>query len=91
MAYGGDFGDEPNDYNFVMDGLLWSEHSLTSNIAEYAKSIEPVQTLALHHHKVTVVNRYDFLGLEHLHGTWHIVADGKEISSGGRVDIPSGE
>ncbi|PNY26089.1 Evolved beta-galactosidase subunit alpha [Tolypocladium capitatum] len=90
MAYGGDFGDEPNDYNFVMDGLLGSDHGLTSNIAEYAKSIEPVQTLALHHDKVTVVNRHDFLGLEHLDCTWHVVADGVEISSRGRVDIPSG-
>jgi beta-galactosidase len=28
-GYGGDFGDFPNDSNFVMDGLLYSNHSPT--------------------------------------------------------------
>ncbi|UNI18040.1 Beta-galactosidase [Purpureocillium takamizusanense] len=90
MGYGGDFGDEPNDGNFIMDGLLWSEHTLTSNLAEYAKAIEPVQTVSLHHHELSVVNRYDFLGLDHLSGTWNIVIDGKDVSSNGSVTIPSG-
>ncbi|EFZ02358.2 cryptic beta-D-galactosidase subunit alpha (glycoside hydrolase family 2) protein [Metarhizium robertsii] len=89
MAYGGDFGDEPNDYNFVMDGLLYSEHTVSSNITEYAKSIEPVQTLSLHHRNITVANRYDFLALDHLFATWSIVSDGKEFA-GGRVKIPTG-
>ncbi|PHH93334.1 hypothetical protein CDD83_7119 [Cordyceps sp. RAO-2017] len=88
MGYGGDFGDEPNDYNFIMDGLIWSEHNLTPNLAEYAKSIEPVQTIALHHHKVTVVNRYDFLGLSHLIATWTIVTQSKGVACAGRVTIP---
>lgn len=90
MAYGGDFGDEPNDYNFVMDGLLYSEHTVSSNITEYAKSIEPVQTLSLHHRNITVANRYDFLALDHLFATWSIVSDGKEFA-GGRVKIPTGK
>lgn len=90
MAYGGDFGDEPNDYNFVMDGLLTSEHNISSNITEYAKSIEPVQTLFLHHHDMTVVNRYDFLTLDHLVAEWCVVSDGKKLT-GGRVNIPKGE
>jgi beta-galactosidase len=90
MAYGGDFGDEPNDYNFVMDGLLYSEHTVSSNITEYAKSIEPVQTLSLHHDRnITVANRYDFLTLDHLTATWTVVSDGNELS-GGRVTIPKG-
>jgi beta-galactosidase len=91
MAYGGDFGDEPNDYNFVMDGLLYSEHTVSSNITEYAKSIEPVQTLSLHHdHRVTIVNRYDFLTLDHLDATWAIVADGHGVVDG-PVKIPNGK
>ncbi|KAG5947985.1 hypothetical protein E4U59_005464 [Claviceps monticola] len=89
MAYGGDFGDEPNDYNFVMDGLLLSEHSISSNIAEYAKAIEPVQTLSLHHGGALIVNRYDFLTLDHLDAEWCVVSDGKTLR-GGRVTIPKG-
>ena len=90
MGYGGDFGDEPNDYNFVMDGLLTSEHDVQSNIIEYAKAIEPVQTISTQQHSVTVVNRYDFLTLDHLVATWAIVTEGKEIG-GGHVNIPSGK
>lgn len=90
MAYGGDFGDEPNDYNFVMDGLLKSEHSVTSNIAAYAKAIEPVQTLSWHRHDIRVVNRYDFLTLDHLAASWTIVSDGKDVVTSGRVTIPKG-
>ncbi|KAG5923200.1 hypothetical protein E4U42_005030, partial [Claviceps africana] len=89
MAYGGDFGDEPNDYNFVMDGLLLSEHTISSNITEYAKSIEPVQTLSLHHDGISIVNRYDFLTLDHLVAEWCVVSDGKKLR-GGQVNIPKG-
>ncbi|RSL88117.1 hypothetical protein CDV31_016128 [Fusarium ambrosium] len=89
MAYGGDFGDEPNDYNFIMDGVLFSNHTPTPGLTEYAKAIEPVQTLSLEGNKVTVVNRYDFIGLEHLKGSWKIVADGKSVP-GKEIQIPSG-
>lgn len=42
MAYGGDFGDIPNDYNFIMDGCVFSDHTPTPGLIEYAKAIEPV-------------------------------------------------
>lgn len=90
MAYGGDFKDEPNDYNFILDGVLFSNHTPTPGLVEYAKAIEPVQVLSRDGNKVTIVNRHDFLGLEHLRCSWEIVADGKAIP-GGDVDIPSGE
>ncbi|KAG5969888.1 hypothetical protein E4U58_000945 [Claviceps cyperi] len=89
MAYGGDFVDEPNDYNFVLDGLLLSEHSISSNITEHAKAIEPVQTLSLHHGGALIVNRYDFLALDHLDAEWCVVSGGK-TRTGGRVTIPKG-
>ncbi|RDA86950.1 hypothetical protein CP532_1876 [Ophiocordyceps camponoti-leonardi (nom. inval.)] len=88
MGYGGDFGDVPNDYNFIMDGLLWSEHCLTPNMNEYAKSIEPVQTVARHHGRITVVNRYDFLGLSHLKASWNVVTESKGAVFSGPVSIP---
>ncbi|KAJ4183895.1 hypothetical protein NW755_009434 [Fusarium falciforme] len=89
MAYGGDFGDEPNDYNFIMDGVLFSNHTPTPGLIEYAKAVEPVQTLSLDGNKVTIVNRYDYIGLEHLKATWKIVADGKTVP-GKEIEIPSG-
>lgn len=91
MAYGGDFGDDPNDYNFVLDGLCFSNHTPTPGLLEYKKAIEPVQTLGLEDgNKVRIINRYDFVGLDHLQCEWWIIADGSKVS-GGSVDIPRGK
>ncbi|KAF7560158.1 hypothetical protein G7046_g3989 [Stylonectria norvegica] len=90
MGYGGDFGDEPNNYNFIMDGMLFSSHTPTPGLVEYAKAIEPVQSLSLSGSRITIVNRYDFIGLEHLVCSWTIVSENKTIlgSPGGIVEIP---
>lgn len=91
MAYGGDFGDEPNDYNFVMDGLCRSDHSPGPGLVEYKKAIEPVQTLGVEGDKVRIVNRYDFVGLDHLECRWSIISDlSDEIIGDELVDIPTG-
>ncbi|OAA80749.1 beta-galactosidase [Akanthomyces lecanii RCEF 1005] len=89
MGYGGDFGDEPNDKNFVMDGMMWSDHIRGPNLIEYAKAIEPVQTVSLAGDALTVVNRYDMIGLEHIEATWEIRADGKKNLANGKVTIPT--
>ncbi|KAM0276530.1 hypothetical protein ACHAQH_006631 [Verticillium albo-atrum] len=89
MAYGGDFGDIPNDYNFIMDGCVFSDHTPTPGLIEYAKAIEPVQILSLSDtDQVTVINRYDFLTLDHLACVWEINGEGFTIS-GQEVDIPT--
>ena len=76
-AYGGDFGDEPNDGDFIMDGLTLSDHTPMPSLREYAKVIQPVSVkLAKNGSAMTVVNYYDFLDLSHLDVTWHLVADG---------------
>lgn len=81
MGYGGDFGDIPNDGNFIMDGMIFSNHTPSPNIIEYSKAIEPVQTLALDGRKITIVNRYDFSRLDHLQCIAEIVRDGRTNSA----------
>jgi beta-galactosidase len=91
MGYGGDFGDDPNDYNFVLDGLCFSNHTPTPGLIEYKKAIEPVQTQGVENgNEVRIINRYDFINLDHLRCKWSIVADGLEVS-GGEVEIPKSE
>lgn len=87
MAYGGDFGDEPNDGCFVMDGLLDSDHNPTPGLVEYGKAIEPVQTLSIDGTEVQIVNRYDFLTLDHLECQFVIHSDDGNIEEG-MVKIP---
>ncbi|TDZ54969.1 Evolved beta-galactosidase subunit alpha [Colletotrichum trifolii] len=88
MGYGGDFGDVPNDYNFVFDGLCFANHTPTPGLVEYGKAIEPVQTLEINGDEVTIINRYDFVTLNHLKATWHIVADGVVVGGHQEVEIP---
>jgi beta-galactosidase len=89
MAYGGDFGDEPNDGHFVMDGLCFSNHTPAPGLVEYKKAIEPVQSKRINANEVKIINRYDFLTLDHLRCTWHIVCDGS-VTRDKEVDIPKG-
>jgi beta-galactosidase len=88
-GYGGDFGDEPNDGHFVLDGLLFSDHTPTPGLIEYSKAIEPVQVLGGTKDKVKIINRYDFVTLDHLKCQWALVCDGSK-TEGKEVKIPKG-
>ncbi|MEI7025510.1 glycoside hydrolase family 2 TIM barrel-domain containing protein, partial [Paenibacillus sp. y28] len=94
FAYGGDFGDFPNDYNFVLDGLVRPDRVPTPGLLEYKKVIEPVKTsivkIAADGADLELENRYDYLNLSHLRCTWSIAADGRIIASG-EVQLPSAE
>lgn len=89
FAYGGDFGDYPNDSNFVMDGLLQSDHTPTPGLFEYKKVLEPiiVQEVDLKTGSVSVLNRYDFSSLDHLVLSWNVAADG-DIIQAGTLSLP---
>ena len=87
-GYGGDFGDAPNDGNFVMDGMLDSDHSPNSGLIEYKKALEPVQLVSTGD-TVTIINRYDCTTLDHLAGKWSTVSE-KGESTGGSFEIPAG-
>lgn len=89
-GYGGDFGEKVHDSTFVMDGLLFSDHTPNPGLTEYGKAIEPVQLLHSDGSKATFINRYDFITLDHLHLSWHAVNETGDESDKGKLDIPSG-
>jgi len=64
-AYGGDFGDIPNDGTFVMDGLCYSNHTPTPGLVELKKVIAPIRAwVDAESNMITVENRYNFRGLD---------------------------
>ncbi|KAF7554682.1 hypothetical protein G7Z17_g2734 [Cylindrodendrum hubeiense] len=73
-AFGGDFGDWPNDADFVLDGLVWSDHTENPGLTEYKKAIEPV-TVQLDRGQLRIKNHYDFINLDHLSVTWYLARD----------------
>ncbi|KAK3955586.1 glycosyl hydrolases family 2, TIM barrel domain-containing protein [Pseudoneurospora amorphoporcata] len=91
MAYGGDFGDKPNDGNFVLDGLCFSNHTPTPGLLEYKKAIEPVQTLNLENgNQVRIINRYDFATLDHLKCLFYYSDDEPDWTEKREVKVPRG-
>jgi evolved beta-galactosidase subunit alpha len=87
--YGGDFGDDPTNGNFCIDGLIMPDGTPSPSLAEYKKVIEPVQTecLDIENGRFQLINRYDFLSLDHLVLTCSLVEDDKLLESF-KVDLP---
>jgi beta-galactosidase/evolved beta-galactosidase subunit alpha len=94
FGYGGDFGDEPNDGNFVCDGLLLPDREPTPGLREVKAVTAPVAvTDAPAAGELTVENRYDFRSLAHLRASWELLADGAVVDAG-NIDlsaVPAGE
>ncbi|WP_211588875.1 glycoside hydrolase family 2 TIM barrel-domain containing protein [Allorhizocola rhizosphaerae] len=61
FAYGGDFGEEYHDGNFVCDGLVFPDRTPSPGLLEFKKVIEPVRITA-----DGIENLYDFASLEGL-------------------------
>ncbi len=83
FAYGGDFGDRPNDGNFCIDGLVYPDRRPHTGLMELKQVIAPVRVEALDAAagKIKVTNLYDFMDLSHLVLNWKIEQDG--INTGG--------
>ncbi len=86
-AYGGDFGDKPNDGNFCIDGLVYPDRKPHTGLMELKQVIAPVRTEMVDppSGKIKVTNLYDFIDLSHLSLNWSIERDG-EVIDGGVVD-----
>ncbi len=88
-AYGGDFGDEPNDANFVSDGMVWPDREPHSQMWEHRKLAQPiaVEAIDLSTGRIRVRNKQDFRGLDWLDAAWVLSVDGEEMA-GGDFSLP---
>ncbi|KAI0103910.1 glycoside hydrolase family 2 protein [Nemania sp. FL0031] len=63
-AYGGDFGDFPNDGRLVLSGLVASDHTPLRSLLEYKKVVAPVKMKILPEEKrIEIRNLFDFVDL----------------------------
>lgn len=83
-AYGGDYGDEPNDGSACINGLVDPDREAWPSLAEYKKVLEPVQVEAvdLAKGKVRLVSRRDFESLADLRAAWALYEDGALLQTG---------
>ena len=85
--YGGDFGDEPNNSNFCMDGLLRPDGTASTGLLHYKQVIAPVRAEAVQLSKglVKVKNLYDFKDLSNVAMEYQIVHD-EPVDASGRIE-----
>ena len=83
-AYGGDFGEEVHDGNFVIDGLMFPDRTPSPGLTEFKKVVEPV--------RIGVDSRARTIAVRNLHHTrdtgylgwaWLLEEDGTEAGRGG--------
>jgi len=94
-AYGGDYGDNPNDGNFCCNGLVQPDRRPNPSLIEVKKvyqriSIAPIELSA---GTVKIRNEYDFIDLDFIDVLWELTEDGKTIQKGKlpKVSLPPGE
>jgi len=83
-AYGGDFGDQPNDGNFCVDGLVTPDRKPHTGLLELKQVLAPVSIEAVDVAKgmLKITNRYDFMGLSHLALHWKVEQEGRVLEQG---------
>ncbi len=88
LAYGGQFGEQPHDGNFVADGLVSADLVPHPAMHEVAWVYRPV-TVQAGRRKGTlrISNRQSFSGLGELSATWDLRVDG-ELVQQGKLDLP---
>jgi beta-galactosidase len=91
-AYGGDFGEELHDGNFVIDGLVFPDRTPSPGLTEYAKVIEPVRIEPGTDGAIKVTNLRDFAPLDDLVFDWVLEEEGRQVAAAplGVPPIPAG-
>ena len=80
-AYGGDFGDKPNDGNFVADGVIFPDRTISAKSHQVRKIYQPVD-FSMDDDKKTfkLKSKLAFKSTEDLYIDYSILEDGKVIS-----------
>lgn len=85
FAYGGDYGDKPNDSNFCMNGILASDHSETAKSDEVRHAYQQAR-IRFADGKVSIENLFDHTALDRYVIRWSATVNGVEVGSG---EIPA--
>ncbi|MDR2947652.1 MAG: DUF4981 domain-containing protein [Prevotella sp.] len=81
---GGDFGDKPNDFDFVCNGLTTPDRRVTAKLLEVKKIYQYIKfkPLSVGTGKIEIENKYDFINLNEYNITWEVIKDGIKSESG---------
>ncbi|UXX79379.1 DUF4981 domain-containing protein [Reichenbachiella carrageenanivorans] len=83
-AYGGDFGDMPNDRNFCINGVFAADLSPHPHAWECKYVFQPAnfEVVDASKGRIRITNRFSFTNLEKYEIRWTLSANGKETQRG---------
>lgn len=83
-AYGGDYGDFPNDNNFCCNGIVMPDRTPNPSLYEVKKVYQYVKTtpVDLAKGRVRVLNKYEFVDLGFLDISWELTENGHSLQKG---------
>lgn len=89
IAFGGGFGEFPNDHYFIHKGVVASDRSLKPHYPEMKHVYQWIKVSAedLEQGKFLIKNNYQFIDLKGFTSMWTLAADGIEISHG-EIKLP---
>ena len=83
-AYGGNFGDYPTSKSFCLNGVIFSDHTVSPKMPEVKKVYQYIgfTPVDLKEGKVRIKNKYSFLNLNNFAVNWKVEAEGVKTASG---------
>ncbi len=94
-AYGGDFGDEPNDSNFCINGIVLPDRKPNPALFEVKKVYQNIKInpVNLTEGKILIHNKFDFISLKNIKFNWELAVNGNIIQNGtiDNIEIGPGE
>jgi beta-galactosidase len=92
LAYGGDFGDVPNDGNFCCDGLVRPDRRPNPSLCEVRKVYQNAKFLPIDVNagRISVRNGFFFTDLRHFEICWELRKEGEIACNGslGSIELP---
>ncbi|WP_199044617.1 glycoside hydrolase family 2 TIM barrel-domain containing protein, partial [Glycomyces salinus] len=95
LAYGGDWGDDPNDGNFCANGVVSADRETGGKATEVKRVYQAINATAgadVAGGEVRIANEYAFANVNEFDGAWSLIADGEVIQSGSltaqQLDLP---
>ncbi len=84
IAYGGGFGEVPNDHYFIHKGVVFSDRSPKPHYPEVKRAYQWIgfAPADLSQNRIKIKNKYAFLRLDDFKGSWSLTEDGVSIQTG---------
>lgn len=86
VAYGGDFGDQPNLKAFCMNGVVFADRTYGPKYDEVKRVYQPIYfkltSFDGHCCRVELTNHHHHIGLADYRGRYELVVDGRVCASG---------